>query len=317
MSRDLESGMELTGVIVRAHGLHFDVQTERGLVRCTLRGLLKREKVKTDPAAVGDRVTITVQSLETDPPEGAIEHVEPRTRVLSRLARGTDDVEQVILANPDQLLAVFALQEPRPSPRMIDRLLLIAEARDLPAMICLNKVDLVTEDEVEHLTSRFAGTGYPLFVTSAETAAGIDALREQLEGKITALAGPSGVGKSSLLNVLAPEIEVPTGEISASTGKGRHTTTWTQLHQIGPDTYIADTAGMRQLGLWGIEPEFLDELFPEFLPYLDACQFGDCSHVHEPGCAIREAVDDGAINPDRYANYVEIRTNVLTSPAKW
>ncbi|MFW6075819.1 MAG: ribosome small subunit-dependent GTPase A [Chloroflexota bacterium] len=302
--RDLPIGTELEGVIVRTYGLHFDVETEAGLLRCTLRGLLKRERVKTDPAAVGDRVIATVQSVETDPPEGAIEHVKPRTRTLSRLARGSEDSEQVIVANPDQLLAVFAIRKPRPSPRMIDRFLLIAEARELPAIVCFNKVDLAkSEDQLRELSERFESAGYPVLVTSAETGVGIDELRRLLDGKITVFAGPSGVGKSTLLNALAPDIATRTGEISGHTGKGRHTTTWTQLFQIGPDTYLADTPGMRQLGLWGVDFDVLDEYFPEFRPYIGECQFTDCRHLQEPGCAVLEALEAGKIHPDRHDSY--------------
>lgn len=312
MPDQLQTGTKLEGVIVRSYGLHFDVQTSGGTVRCTLRGILKRERQKTDPAAVGDRVTVVVQGTETEPPEGVIEDIAPRSRVLSRLARGTEDVEQVILANPDQLLAVFAIREPEPSPRMIDRMLLIAEARDLPAIICFNKLDLGRSDDIKALSGRFTMAGYPVLMTSAVTGEGLDALWTILHDKITVLAGPSGVGKSSLLNALVPELEPRIGDISSATGKGRHTTTWTELFQLADDTYLADTPGMRQLGLWGIEAEELDELFPEFRPYLGECQFRDCSHVHEPGCAVREALAEGKIHPDRYASYVDLRTHVLS-----
>lgn len=302
-THELAIGTELEGVIVRDYGLWFDVQTEAGIVRCTLRGILKRERVKTDPAAVGDRVRVSVASLETDPPEGAIEEVAPRTTSLSRLARGTEDVEQVIIANPDQLLAVYAIREPTPSPRMIDRMLLIAEARDLPALVCFNKIDLGGDEQLAELSERFTMAGYPVLHTSAETGEGLDELRAQLQGKITAFAGPSGVGKSTLLNALAPDIDTRTGEISDATGKGRHTTTWVQLFRIAPNTYIGDTPGMRQLGLWGVEFDYLDEYFPDFEPYLGQCRFRDCRHLAEPGCAVLEAVDEGKIHPDRYGSY--------------
>ena len=302
-THELAIGTELEGVIVRDYGLWFDVQTGAGIVRCTLRGILKRERVKTDLAAVGDRVRVSVASLETDPPEGSIEEVAPRTRSLSRLARGTDDVEQVILANPDQLLAVFAIEEPSPSPRMIDRMLLIAEARDLPAVVCFNKIDLDAAELLGELTERFTMAGYPVLQTSAESGEGLDELRERLQDKITAFAGPSGVGKSTLLNALAPDIDARTGEVSDATGKGRHTTTWVQLFQIAPDTYIGDTPGMRQIGLWGVEFDYLDEYFPEFQPYLGQCRFRDCRHLSEPGCAVLEALEAGKLHRDRYDSY--------------
>jgi ribosome biogenesis GTPase len=302
----LETGAEQRGIIIRGYGLHYDVSTPAGLVRCTLRGTIKRERRKTDPAAVGDHVRLTVTDLEENPPAGVIEEIEPRVRSLSRLARGTDDVEQVILANPDQLLTVFAAREPNPSPRMIDRFLLIAEARELDAAICINKLDIDTDNVAERLAERFEGARYPVFTTSVATGAGVPELRRFLQGKVTALAGPSGVGKSSLINLLVPGLEEITGHVSAATGKGRHTTSWTTLFQIGDNTFIADTPGMRQLGLWGIDFDHLDELFPEFRPYLGECRYGDCSHTHEPGCAVRAALDAGTINRDRYESYVAL-----------
>lgn len=291
-------------LIIRSYGLYYDVATEAGVVRCTLRGALKRERRGTDPAAVGDRVRISITSTETDPPQGVIEEVLPRTRVLSRLARGSHDREQVIVANPDQLVAVFAARHPEPHPRMVDRFLLIAEAQGLDAIVCVNKCDLATAEEIEAVFGQFRAAGYPVLTTSALTGAGLDALRARLAGKISALAGPSGVGKSSLLNILAPDLEAQrTGEISRATGKGRHTTTWTTLFRIGPDTWVADTPGMRQLRLWGVDLARLDTLYREFRPYLGHCRYDDCRHRDEPGCAVREAVAAGMIHPERYESY--------------
>lgn len=296
-------GDELSGVIVRSYGLHFDVSTPAGLLRCTLRGSIKRERRRTDPAAVGDRVRATLSTPDDDPPQGVIEEILPRRSTLSRRARGSSDSEQVILANADQLVAVFAIRDPEPHPRMIDRFLLLAEARGLDTVICANKVDLAEPGDVEEFFTPFMMAGYPVVPTSATTGAGIDELRTRLSGKISAFAGPSGVGKSSLLNHIIPDMELRTGEISSATGKGRHTTTWTTLFQLDQDTFVADTPGMRQLGLWGIDFENLDQLFPEFRPFLDTCYYADCRHLDEPDCAVIEAVEDGAIHPDRYESY--------------
>jgi ribosome biogenesis GTPase len=296
-------------VIVRGYGLYYDVAidgVEGEVLRCTLRGMLKRQRRRTDPAAVGDRVRATMTTPETpegDPPEGVIEEILPRVRALSRLARGTQDVEQVIVANPDQLVAVFAIHEPEPHPRLIDRFLLIAEARGLGAIICFNKADLAEAGDVELLAEPYRPAGYPIIMTSVRTGQGIDELKSLLAGKISAFAGPSGVGKSSLLNAIAPERAERTGEVSQATGKGRHTTTWTTLFRVAPDTWVADTPGIRALRLWGVNADDLDQLYPEFRPFLDACYYADCRHLNEPGCAILAAVESGAIHPARYESY--------------
>lgn len=306
----MERGDELTGVIVRGYGLYYDVSTEAGLLRCTLRGALKRARRGTDPAAVGDKVRATLTTPEADPPEGVIEEILPRERTLSRLARGTTDVEQVIVANPDQLIAVFAIHEPEPHPRLVDRFLLIAEARGLAAILCVNKVDLAQPGDVARFTEPYRSAGYPIIETSVRTSVGMDELRARLEGEVSAFAGPSGVGKSSLLNALAPErVAERTGSISHATGKGRHTTTWTTLFRIGPDTYVADTPGIRALQLWGVHVDDLDHFYPEFRPFLGECYYADCRHLNEPGCAVRAAVEAGTIHPDRYESYCSFVTD--------
>ncbi len=286
-------------IVIRSYGQYYDVRTPTGILLCTARGSVKRERRKTTPVAVGDRVEVTA----TGPGEGVIESVAPRRRALSRLARGTEDVEQVILANPDQMVAVFAVAEPEPHPRMLDRFLIIAEARNLAAAICVNKIDLDQTGELRRIFVPYRAAGYPVIETSVVTGEGIDALRELLAGKISALAGPSGVGKSSLLNVISPGFKARIGEISVATGKGRHTTTGSTLISLGDETYVADTPGIRQLGFWGIDFDRLDTYFPEFRPYLQACYYLDCAHLGESGCAVLAAVEAGAIARERYESY--------------
>lgn len=246
--------------------------------------------------------------------EGRIHAVEPRTRALSRLARHTDDVEQVILANPDQALFLFSVRNPEPHPRLLDRFLIMAESRDLPALIGVNKMDLDTagphgEPSLARVLFGHYEPYYPVFYLSAKTGEGLDALAEALRGKVTAVAGPSGAGKSSLLNVLDPSRQRATGAISEATGKGRHTTTATVLHRV-PDpepTYVADTPGIRALSLQGVDVEHLDELFPELRPFLGQCRYADCAHLSEPGCAVIAAVDEGVISRPRYESYAALR----------
>jgi ribosome biogenesis GTPase len=310
--QDRPSGINrsaMPGVVVRAYGKWFNVQLhdEERLLLSTLKGTLKRERRKTDLVAVGDRVWV----VDVGDDEGQIEAVEPRVRVLARPARNADDVEQVILANPDQVLLVFAVSNPSPHRRMLDRFLVLAEYAALPAIIGVNKVDLDEVDETGLLTSKAIfgdyEAVYPVHYLSAKTDHGIAELRETLSGKITVVAGPSGVGKSSLLNRLDPENRRAIGEISTATGKGRHTTTATQLYRLDPTTFIADTPGIRALAMHGVPPDELDRCFPELRPWLGDCFYADCTHLHEPGCAVRQALEDGKIPPERYESYASLR----------
>lgn len=297
------------GIVVRAFGKYFAVQLrdEPRQLLCTVKGSLRRQRLRTDLVAVGDRVWV----VDVGEGEGQIEAVEPRIRVLARPARHTEDVEQVILANPDQALFVFAVREPEPHRRMLDRFLILAEAAGLPAMIGVNKIDLDQPSEDGRPLSRVIFGDYeaiyPVFYMSARTGEGIPQLWEALRGKVTVVAGPSGVGKSSLLNALDPTGQRKVGEISPATGKGRHTTTATQLYRIGPDTYVADTPGIRSLAMHGVPVEILDRCFPEFRPYLGTCFYPDCTHLHEPGCAIKDALEAGAISRERYESYAALR----------
>ena len=301
----------LPGTVVRAYGKFFEVQTDDGpSLLSTVRGSLKRERRKTDLVAPGDRVWVT----DVGEGEGQISVVEPRRSVLGRLARLTDDVEQVILANPDQVLFLFALHNPEPHLRMLDRFLVLAESRHIPAMVGVNKVDL---DEPEPGGGRSAARArfapyepwYPVLYLSSVTGEGVPDLEERLRGKVTAVAGPSGVGKSSLLNRLDPEGRRDVADVSSATGKGRHTTTATILRRVEhePGTYVADTPGIRALSLQGVEPTELDLWFPEFAACLGRCFYADCTHLHEPGCAVREAVAEGSISAARYEGYAALR----------
>jgi ribosome biogenesis GTPase len=301
----------MPGVVVRAYGKFFTVQLDDGReLLSTPTGLLKRERRGTDVVAVGDRVLVS----DVGEGEGRIEFVEPRTRALSRLSRHPPAVAPDILANPDPPLFLFAVREPEPHTRLLDRFLVMAESRDLPAIIGVNKMDLeeaATDAAAESARTIFGDYErlYPVHYLSAKTHSGLSQLRKALAGKITAVAGPSGVGKSSLLNALDPTRQRNVGEISAATGKGRHTTIATELHRLPgePETFVADTPGVRALSLQGVDPEELDYLFPELRPFLGQCAFADCSHVTEPGCAVRGAVERGEISPKRYDSYVSLR----------
>lgn len=309
-SNDASSGERSPGVVIRSYGKFVDVVfTDGSQLLCTMKGSVKRDRRRTDVIAVGDRVLVT----DLGGGEGQVEAVLPRERVLSRLARHTTDTEQVILANLDQVLFVFAVRDPEPHLRMLDRFLLLAEIREIPSRIVVSKMDLDGPvDGLPSLAHALFGayeSAYPVHYLSVRTGEGIEELRSAISSKITAVAGPSGVGKSSLLNALDPAGDRQVGAISEATGKGRHTTIATQLRQVQdlPATFVADTPGMRALSLRGIPPEKLDECFPEFRPYLGKCFYGDCTHLHEPECAVREALRAGEIPAQRYESYAAMR----------
>jgi ribosome biogenesis GTPase len=294
----------LRGLIVRSQSGFYTVETETGSFNCHLRGRLKQGKRLGDIVAVGDWVEISQQSEQ----EGMIEAVEPRTHLLCRMAptpRG--EYRQIILANPDQAVFIFACAKPEPHLGMLDRLLVVAEKQKIPVLVIANKVDLVDTSQPQELFSHYDHLGYPVIYTSAKSRLGIPELVEKLKGKISVFAGPSGVGKSSLLNTLQPGLGLAIRSVSLSTEKGKHTTVVRQLFPLEGGGYVADTPGMKALALWDIRPEELDGYFPELRELVAGCQFSDCSHVHEPGCAVQAALANGTVHPERYASYVRMR----------
>jgi ribosome biogenesis GTPase len=292
------------GLIVRSQSGFFTVQTEVGTLVCTLRGKLKQGDREIDLAAIGDRVLVS----EVEDGKGQIEAVHPRQRMISRLApsdRG--DYQQIIIANPDQIILVFACAQPKPRIRMLDRFLIIAEKQAVPAIIIANKTDLVTMEQAESLFGHYTEIGYPVLFTSVPLERGLEDLKDNIVGKISALAGPSGAGKSSLLNAIQPGLGLSIQKISQATGKGKHTTVASKMIPVEGGGYVADTPGLRALALWDIEPEELDGYFPEISKVVADCQFNDCTHLHEPGCEVRKAVEEGEINLSRYESYLRIR----------
>jgi ribosome biogenesis GTPase len=290
------------GLIVAAQSGLFEVETAHGQVTAQLRGRLKEATAPTDLAALGDRVTVRL----LDNGRGSIERVAPRKRVLSRQDPAADR-EQVIVANPDQVFFVMACADPPPNPRMLDRLLVAAEREHIPAAICANKLDLVDPPVCRRRFAAYDPVGYPVYFVSAKTGAGIDQLRANLHDRINVFAGPSGVGKSSLLNAIQPGLALKTGEIRTQTRKGRHTTVSLRLVRLASGGYVADTPGLKAFALWDIEPEELDAYFPEIRDRVAECEFNDCSHLHEPGCAVLDALREGKIDPERYDSYRRMR----------
>ncbi len=294
----------MQGLIIRSQSGFYTVATQAGEFTCHLRGRLKRGPRLGDVVAVGDRVRIEPVAEC----KGMIEEIEPRQRMLVRLAptpRG--EYQQIIIANPDQAVFVFACAQPAPRLGMLDRFLVIAEKQGLPALIVANKVDLVGMDRAQELFGHYLPLGYPLVYASVRDNLGIDALQEHLLGKISVLAGPSGVGKSSLLNTMQPGLGIAVREVSRKTSKGKHTTVVRQLFPLADGGYVADTPGLKALALWDVEPEEIDGYFPELRSLVADCQFNDCTHVSEPGCAVRLAVEQGKVHPSRYQAYLRMR----------
>ncbi len=286
----------------------YDIYLEDGReVVCQPRGRLKkrrRDEVRGDIIAMGDQVLVAMQSDGT----GAIEEVLPRKQALIRSApdaRG--EYKQVLLANPDQIVLVFSCAKPEPHLRMLDRFLVICEQQEIDVLIAANKVDLVGEQVAHDLFGMYEQIGYKVIYTSNVTGLGVDDLHARLRDRLSGLVGPSGVGKSSLLNAIQPALGLAIRNVSETTSKGRHTTVVRRLFPLDVGGFVADLPGIRMLSLWDIEPEELDGYFPEISDRVADCQFSDCSHVNEPGCAIKAAVTKGEIHYARYELYLRMR----------
>lgn len=292
------------GLVRTAVGGAYEVELYPGrssseLVEASLRGRLKQDQRTGDAVVPGDRVRV----LRHDDGSHTIEAVEDRRSELARRAPGRKGAHRakVVVANVDQLVAVFSVTHPEPRLRMLDRFLVLAEANGLEAAVVANKIDL--DPEAVKPFAVYGEIGYPVLFTSAETGEGVGEVRSLLQDRISVLAGPSGVGKSSLLNAMEPGFSLRVGDVSDAVRKGRHTTVSSVLLPLGKAGYVADTPGLRELGLWGIDDQELGACFPEFRPHLDSCQFRSCSHTHEPGCAVQAAVETGSVSRDRYDSY--------------
>lgn len=279
---------KITGRIVRSISGFYDVQTPDGVVTCRARGIFRKTG---ESPLTGDLVEITVERGK-----GMVESILPRRNCFVRPA----------VANVDALLIFAANVNPVTEPFLIDRVSAIAGNQNVEAILCINKTDL---DEAGELNRIYSNAGFRVISTSAQTGAGIEELRQELQGKLTAFTGNSGVGKSSVLNCLCPELALPTGEVSEKLGRGRHTTRHVELYALDSETFVMDTPGFSSFDTDQMDvilKENLQYAFPDFGEYIGECQFHDCSHRREPGCAVRQAMESGAIEPTRYDSYLRL-----------
>jgi len=293
----------------------WQVRTETGDVHdASLRGRLKLISDSGIKLSVGDNVRV----LEGERGDAwMITEILPRTTQLARREPGGRAGERVVVANLDQVVVVFAAANPEPHPRMLDRFLVIAEANSLASRVVINKSELVPESETRARFADYEAAGYPVHFTSVKRQIGLEELHSALDGRTSALSGPSGVGKSSLMNSLYPGLNLRVGEISESVNKGRHTTVGAVMHPLPGGGYVADTPGLREVGVWGLDPVDLPDCFPEFRPFIHECRFGNCSHLSEPGCAVIAAVSSGAVSAARHDSYSRLRLELEETEKRW
>jgi ribosome biogenesis GTPase len=297
----------ILGTVLEREGSAYRVGMDGTEVRAVLRG---KAKLDTPKVVVGD-----VVRLETEPGGAlhAIVGIEPRRTVLERRVPEGRGVRP-IAANIDQVFVVVATRSPDPIPQLIDRLLVLAEADSIAAAVVLNKVDL---DPGTAIADRCRRAGYPVHPCSVKTGEGVELLKAAMTGKASVVTGPSGVGKSSLLNAIQPGLQLRTGDVSRRIRRGRNTTVSSVMIPLEGGGYLVDTPGFSEVGMWGVDPRSLADCFPDFRPFLGDCRYADCRHRSEPGCRVREALEGGAIAPDRYVSYLALLQELEEQPREW
>lgn len=298
----------MNGLIIKSTGSWYDVLSDdKRIVRCRMKGKFRISAIKTtNPVAVGDQVNV---ELEANQDTGLITAIYPRKNYLIRRSINLSKQAQIIAANLDQAFLIVTLASPRTSLGFIDRFLVTAEAYNIPAVLVFNKLDLYSEDGLEILAAYqaiYQRIGYPCYSTSAIKGTHINQIKDLLKNRTTLITGHSGVGKSTLINVLLPGFGLRTGHISDWSDKGKHTTTFAEMFPLPFGGYLVDTPGIRELGVIDIEKQELGHFFPEIRQRMNLCKFHNCRHIHEPGCAILEALEQGNMEPSRYESYLSM-----------
>ena len=282
----------MQGKIIKGIAGFYYIYAEDGnIYECKAKGIFRKDNFKP---LVGDNVEITV--LNEEEKEGSVTSILPRRNSLIRPA----------VANVDQAFLIFAMENPKPNFLLLDRFLIMMEQQEITAVICFNKKDVGDKDEMEKLYEIYTGCGYRVVLSSTYEGEGMDEIREILNGKTTVVAGPSGVGKSSITNCMQGEVQMETGEISKKLKRGKHTTRHSQVIPVEKNTFLVDTPGFSSLYLTDMKEEELRDYFPEFVMYEPQCRFQGCMHIHEPGCAVKEALSEGKISQQRYDNYLAL-----------
>jgi ribosome biogenesis GTPase len=298
----------MKGLVIKSTGSWYQVLSDTGQrVDCRIQGKFRLKDIKTtNPIAVGDRVEFELEpELET----GVITQLEERKNYIIRKSVNLSKQAQIIAANLDQAFLIVTLASPRTSLGFIDRFLVTAEAYDIPASLIFNKLDLFSNEGLEILAEYeqiYTDLGYPCYHVSAREGTNIEQIKTLLKDQVTLISGHSGVGKSTLINAILPEAEVKTGAVSDWSDKGQHTTTFAEMYSLPFGGYLIDTPGIRELGVFDIEPQELGRLFPEFRERMGDCRFHNCRHINEPGCAVLTALENGEIEPSRYDSYLSI-----------
>lgn len=307
----------MKGLVVKSTGSWYDVRNVNGeVVSCRLRGQFRIKGIKsTNPVVVGDMVEYAVENDGT----GIISQIEPRRNYIERKSTNLSKISHVIASNIDLAFLLVTLKEPRTSLGFIDRFLVSAEGFRIPVCLVFNKMDIYNEQELEmvaQLSDLYASIGYEVLHTSVVTQQGIDAMKAKMAGKVTLFSGHSGTGKSALVSTIDPSLNVRVGEISQQHLKGKHTTTFAEMYPIA-DGFMMDTPGIKEFGLINYSKEEIRDYFPEIRAFNNQCKFDDCIHLHEPGCAVQQAVAEGRIAESRYLNYLAILLDDDMKLADW